>query len=73
MWKEKDNANFPAYAGEQVGPLLSCDRIKIFADGGLGGATAALSLPYKGQDQNGLLANSQVRYRRIHRSVEAYI
>ena len=45
--------------GQQCG-LLSCDRVKIFADGGLGGATAALSVPYKGQTQSGLLLQSQV-------------
>ena len=33
-------------AGEAYGPLLSCHRIKLFADGSLGAETAALSQPY---------------------------
>ena len=33
-------------AGEEYGPLLSCHRIKMFADGALGAETAALTQPY---------------------------
>ena len=33
-------------AGQQHGPLLSCHRIKMFADGALGAETAALTQPY---------------------------
>ncbi|MES1915974.1 MAG: hypothetical protein MHM6MM_007844, partial [Cercozoa sp. M6MM] len=32
-------------------PLLVCERIKIFTDGSLGAQTAALSLPYQGDDE----------------------
>ena len=55
------SADFPR-PGQACG-VLSCDRVKIFADGGLGGATAALSVPYKGQTQSGLLLQSQVALR----------
>ena len=48
-------------AEERCGDLLSCDRVKIFADGCLGGHTAALSLPYKEKpNETGLLLQSQV-------------
>jgi len=33
-------------AGQEHGPLLSCHRIKMFADGALGAETAALTQPY---------------------------
>ena len=39
------NADQPR-PGQQHGPLLSCHRVKLFADGALGGETAALSQPY---------------------------
>lgn len=58
------NESAPYSAGfprpEETHGLLSCDRVKIFADGGLGGATAALSVPYKGQSQCGLLLHKKV-------------
>jgi predicted amidohydrolase YtcJ len=38
------------------GPRLRCDTVKLFADGGLSGSTAAVSLPYRGQPEDrGLL------------------
>jgi predicted amidohydrolase YtcJ len=52
--------------GETHGPLLSCDRVKLFADGALGVATAAMSQPYlkplpDGKCNHGMLLLSQVR------------
>jgi predicted amidohydrolase YtcJ len=52
--------------GEVHGPLLSCDRIKLFADGALGVATAAMSQPYlkplaDGKCNHGMLLLTQVR------------
>lgn len=41
-------------AGETHGDMLSCDRMKIFQDGGLCICTAALSEPYTGQHQCGI-------------------
>ena len=40
------NLDFNPKPGERVGGLLECHRVKIFADGSLGGRTAALSKPY---------------------------
>ena len=39
--------NFPNAPNESVGPMLTADRIKLFADGALGASTAALSVNYK--------------------------
>lgn len=36
-------------------PRLRCDTVKLFADGGLSGNTAALSVPYKHEDSRGIL------------------
>ncbi|CAH1795169.1 unnamed protein product [Owenia fusiformis] len=44
---------------EAHGELLSCDRVKVFADGALGASTAALSEPYKGCQHKGLLLQPQ--------------
>ena len=51
--------------GETHGPLLSCDRVKLFADGALGVATAAMSQPYlqpsnDGRCNHGMLLLTQV-------------
>ena len=49
-------------AGETRGQLLHSDRIKLFGDGALGVATAAMSRPYVGQpDNTGMLLLSQVK------------
>ena len=45
MHKEMEQEGQPK-AGDTYGPLLSCHRIKLFADGALGAETAALSQPY---------------------------
>lgn len=45
-------------AGETI-DLLRCDRVKLFADGSLGGRTAALREPYHGTESNGMLIYSQ--------------
>ena len=55
----RDDSNFP-YAGEKHGDFLSCDRIKLWADGSLGAATAAISIPYRGSDDMGMLTYKQV-------------
>lgn len=61
MWVGRDVDNFPA-PGETRGRYLSCDRIKIWADGSLGAATAAISMPYRGKaDDKGLLTHTQVK------------
>jgi predicted amidohydrolase YtcJ len=36
-------------------PRLRCDTVKLFADGGLSGNTAALSVPYRGEGGRGIL------------------
>ncbi|THF86173.1 amidohydrolase [Deinococcus sp. KSM4-11] len=36
-------------------PMLRCDSVKFFADGGLSGATAAVSVPFKGTGTRGVL------------------
>ncbi len=54
---EMDDADSPK-AGETI-DLLRCDRVKLFADGSLGGRTAALREPYYGTDSNGMLIYSQ--------------
>jgi hypothetical protein len=38
--------------------LLSCDRVKLFADGSLGAETAAVRLPYRGTENKGVLIES---------------
>ena len=62
-YTSRNCGDFPK-PGEKHGERLSCDRIKIFADGALGSATAKMSLPYKGGDGKnyGVLIQSQVRY-----------
>jgi hypothetical protein len=45
-------------AGETIG-LLRCDRVKLFADGSLGGRTAALRDPYYGTNSKGMLIYTQ--------------
>ena len=59
-YTNRNDGNFPE--GPQVkSELLSCDRVKLFSDGSLGGFTAALSQPYIGKEGNkGLLLYSQV-------------
>ena len=52
-------------AGQVHGPLLSCDRVKLFADGALGVSTAAMSQPYlqhtaSGHCNHGMLLHTQV-------------
>lgn len=47
FYSGKDSGNFPQYPGESRGDFLSCDRVKLFADGALGDSTAALSQDYK--------------------------
>lgn len=47
--------------GTIYGRMLSTDRLKIFADGSLGGSTAALSKPYNGTDNTGIFIHTQVR------------
>ena len=59
-FRGRHSGNFPT-AGEQRGPMLSCDRIKIFSDGSLGASTAALSIPYPASKDKGILIYSQVR------------
>ena len=44
---------------------LRIDTVKFFADGGLSGATAALSVPYRHADTRG---NLRVQYRRTARA-----
>lgn len=46
-----DSALLPK-AGQAYGPLLHCDRVKMFQDGSLGGETAALSEPYTSSPGN---------------------
>jgi len=41
--------------GQHVSPMLRVDTVKFLADGGLSGATAALSVPYRHSDQRGVL------------------
>ena len=53
-YKNRDLPHFPR-AGERHGDMLSCDRVKIIADGTLGGSTAALSKPYLGTSNTGVL------------------
>lgn len=59
QWDERHGENFPPYAGAKHGNYLSCDRVKIFADGALGTATAATSLPYIGSCNCGILIHPQ--------------
>ena len=59
MYHGRDESNFPA-AGEKHGEFLSCDRIKFWADGSLGAATAAISAPYRNSEDKGLLTHTQV-------------
>merc|ERR1711892_444404 len=50
--------NFPNAPNESVGPMLTADRIKLFADGALGASTAALSVNYKNKDHAGMALES---------------
>ncbi len=59
-YSQKDKDSFPEYAGVQKGEFLTCDRIKLFADGSLGGCTAALSQNYRGMEDKGILVHPQV-------------
>ncbi|CAD5117525.1 DgyrCDS6291 [Dimorphilus gyrociliatus] len=64
--------NLPKYPGEQYGNLLSCDRIKIFCDGSLGGSSAAMSMHYINDEKNkGLLLMSQDELNTAVREVTA--
>lgn len=45
----KDPSSVPK-PNESYTPLLSCDRVKLFADGSLGAGTAALSKPYTDEE-----------------------
>ncbi|WP_309569883.1 amidohydrolase [Deinococcus sp.] len=38
-----------------LSPMLRCDSVKFFTDGGLSGATAAVSVPFKGTGTKGVL------------------
>ena len=55
----RNEENFPS-AGEKRGSMLSCDRVKLFADGALGASTAALSQPYCDSCNAGMMMFSQV-------------
>lgn len=57
----KDTDNFPR-AGARHSSMLSCDRIKLFADGSLGASTALLSQPYRCSHNRGVPIHSQVIY-----------
>ena len=60
FYTSRHSENFPS-ARERRGDMLSCDRIKLFADGALGASTAAMSEHYVCQTHNkGLLLQSQV-------------
>jgi predicted amidohydrolase YtcJ len=39
--------------------LLTCDRVKVFADGSLGAETAAVREPYTGTSNTGVLIHTQ--------------
>lgn len=54
FYANRDEKNFPK-PNDSAGPMLSCDRVKIFADGGLGARTAAMSVPYKDGSGDGIL------------------
>lgn len=52
-YTEMDNPG-QVKAGQRHGSMVSCHRIKLFADGSLGAQTAALSCPYKGMPSHQL-------------------
>jgi len=72
-----DHAEELPSPGEVHGPLLSCDRVKLFADGALGVATAAMSQPYlqpssDGRCNHGMLLLTQVIYDDIEQHNAVY-
>jgi predicted amidohydrolase YtcJ len=50
-----DGRALPLPAARHVSDRLRIDTVKFFADGGLSGATAALSVPYRHADTRGVL------------------
>ena len=48
-------------------PMLRVDTVKFLADGGLSGATAALSIPYRHVDQRGVLRFEESELRSLCR------
>eukprot|EP00123_Amoebidium_parasiticum_P006553 comp17474_c0_seq1/m.16950 comp17474_c0_seq1/g.16950 ORF comp17474_c0_seq1/g.16950 comp17474_c0_seq1/m.16950 type:complete len:529 (-) comp17474_c0_seq1:546-2132(-) len=59
VWlSDLDNGSAPP-AKSAVGSMLFCDRVKLWQDGSLGGATAAMRIPYKDSDNYGMLIWSQ--------------
>jgi len=59
FYANRHKGDFPDYAGVRYDSMLSCDRVKLFTDGALGLQTAALSQPYLGTDNKGLLIYTQ--------------
>ena len=59
-FRSRNSMNFPATSSEGRGKMLSCDRVKIFADGALGISTAALSRCYCKSSDKGMLLYSPV-------------
>jgi hypothetical protein len=52
---------------QRVSPMLRVDTVKFLADGGLSGATAALSVPYRHTDQQGVLRFDEAELRSLCR------
>lgn len=67
-FRRVDGVRDPVPLPEQhVSPMLRVDTVKFLADGGLSGATAALSVPYRHTDQRGVLRFDEAELRALCR------
>ena len=67
-FRRVDDVRDPLPLPEQrVSPRLRVDTVKFLADGGLSGATAALSVPYRHTDQQGVLRFDETELRALCR------
>ena len=67
-FRRVDGVRDPVPLPEQrVSPMLRVDTVKFLADGGLSGATAAISIPYRHADQRGVLRFDEAELRSLCR------